>query len=83
MIQASPNDRFGLNDTFGRFWGKHVAQQGQARYPTWQARYPDWADFISCLCPKCLSKSDHWVVCFMTAFLSLIMSICGVDVSLD
>ena len=42
--------------------GKHVTQQGQARYP-------DWADFISCLCPKCLSKSDHWVVCFMTAFI--------------
>ena len=50
MIQASPNDRLGLNDTFGHIWGKHVAQQGQARYPK-------WADFIYNLCPKVYHES--------------------------
>ena len=43
-------------------WGKHVTQHGQARCPK-------WADFISCLCPKSLSKTGHWVVFFMTAFI--------------
>ena len=30
---SNPNVRFGLNDTFGRFWGKHVAPSGQISFP--------------------------------------------------
>ena len=56
---SNPNDRFGLNDTFGRFWGKHVAHMGQARYPTWASTLPQVGRFHFLSVPKSVSRIGH------------------------
>ena len=56
-----------FHDTFGRFWGKHVAQHGQARYPTWASTLPQVGRFHYQSVPKSVSRIGHLVVCvFMT-----------------
>ena len=48
-----------FHDTFGRFWGKHVAQQGQARYPTWASTLPIVGRFHFLSVPKSVSRIGH------------------------
>ena len=36
-----------FHDTFGRFWGTHVAQHGQARCPTWASTLPNMGKHVA------------------------------------
>ena len=48
-----------FHDTFGRFWGKHVAHMGQARYPTWASTLPQVGRFRYQSVPKSVSRIGH------------------------
>ena len=48
-----------FHDTLGRFWGKHVAHMGQARYPTWASTLPQVGRFHFLSVPKSVSRIGH------------------------